>query len=60
MCPLCLTSLAVTVTASTSAGAAAIAAATRVARTLGRPPADGAPPSTPTAERGAQPAGGSR
>jgi hypothetical protein len=58
MCPLCLTSLAVTVTTTTGAGATVIAAATRIARALRSPSTDGATPSTlpPTA----RPAGGER
>lgn len=41
MCPVCLTSLAVTVTTTTGVGAAAIAAVTRVAKSLvHRPPYD--------------------
>ncbi len=48
MCPLCLTTLAVPVTASTGIGAAAVAAATRVAKSITRPPTDDASaPATP-------------
>jgi hypothetical protein len=36
MCPLCLTSLAVTVATTTGIGASAVAVATRVAKSLGR------------------------
>lgn len=38
MCPLCLMSLALTVTATTGVGAAAIAAATRAAKSLAHHP----------------------
>jgi hypothetical protein len=37
MCPLCLTSLAVTVATTTGVGATAVAVATRVVKSLARP-----------------------
>jgi hypothetical protein len=37
MCPLCLTSLAITVATTTGVGATAVAVATRVAKSLARP-----------------------
>jgi hypothetical protein len=45
MCPLCLTSLAVTVATTTGAGAAAVAVATRVAKSLARRAGTDAAPS---------------
>jgi hypothetical protein len=38
MCPLCLTSLAITVATTTGVGATAVAVAARVAKSLVRPP----------------------
>jgi hypothetical protein len=40
MCPFCLTSLAVTVATTTGIGAAAIAVATRVAKSIARSKGD--------------------
>lgn len=58
MCPLCLTSLAVTVATTTGVGATAAAVATRVAKSLVRRPSPDATASIPADQT--QEAGGSR
>jgi len=55
MCPLCLTSLAVTVATTTGVGATAAAVATRLAKSLARrqtPEATGPAPADQTQEAG--------
>jgi hypothetical protein len=58
MCPLCLASLAITLTTTTCVGAATIAIATRVAKSLARHSQDDdrtpAPTSGPDEARGGQ------
>jgi hypothetical protein len=52
MCPLCLTSLAITLTMTTGIGAAAVAAATRIAKSLAPGgPNDANDESAPAADR---------
>jgi hypothetical protein len=58
MCPLCLTSLAVTVATTTGVGATAAAVATRVTKSLVRRPASDA--AAPVAESSTQEAGAAR
>ena len=59
MCPVCLTSLALTVATTTGVGATAAAVATRVAKSLARRPSS--PDETaPAATDQAQEAGGGR
>jgi hypothetical protein len=58
MCPLCLTSLAVTVATTTGIGASAVAVATRVAKSLGRSQAPDA--NAPLAEDRTEEVGGGR
>ena len=54
MCPLCIASIAVGVTAKTGAGAAAIAVATRVAKSITRPANDASSHDERGSERGAR------